>query len=133
MKQITRHFIKGQTFIYTLLHYCQMVSKKSFQAFHWGSEAENLINYNSPQPPTYQLGSVTVPSVVFWSDRDSIACGSDVSRLQKELPNIISSHKLDYSHIDFLWGEKADWKLYQHIGDILDKNRTDGKSANRTI
>jgi hypothetical protein len=126
MKQITGQFQTGRTSIYTVLHYCQMMTKKSFQAFHWGSEKENLANYNSPNPPTYELGSVTVPSVVFWSDKDSLACDSDVFRLQKELPNMISSHKLDYRHIDYLWGEKADIKLYKHIGDILDQNREEG-------
>jgi len=122
MKQITGHFNTGRTSIYTLLNYAQMVTHKSFQAFHWGSEAENMNNYNSPHPPTYELGSVTVPAVVFWSERDSIACHSDVSRLEEELPNLISSYKLDYTHIDYLWGEKADLKLYKQIADILEKN-----------
>ena len=79
-------------------------------------------NYNSPHPPSYDLGSVSVPAVVFWSENDSIACQSDVSRLERELPNIISSHKLDYTHIDYLWGDKADLKLYKQIANILDKN-----------
>ena len=120
MKQITGTFKHGTTSIYTVLHYCQMMSKKSFQAFHWG-EKENLSNYNSPNPPTYKLDRVTVPSVIFWSEKDSMACNGDVTRLQEELPNLISSHKLDYRHIDYLWGEKADLKLYKHIGKILDQ------------
>ena len=131
MKQITGHFNTGRTSIYTLLNYAQMVTQKSFQAFHWGSEQENLNIYNSPNPPTYQLSQVAVPAVVFWSERDTIACHSDVSRLERELPNIISSHKLDLTHIDYLWGEKADSKLYKHIGDILIKHKEDGNTAGR--
>ena len=122
MKQITGHFSHGRTSIYTVLHYCQMMTRRSFQAFNWGSDQENLLNYNSTEPPTYTLGSVKVPSVVFWSENDSLACNGDVSRLEKELPNMISAHKVDYQHLDYLWGEKVDLNLYKHIGQILDKN-----------
>ena len=128
MKRITGTFCTGRTSIYTVLHYAQMISKKSFQAFHWGCEKENLTNYNSPNPPTYQLENVTMPAVIFWSDKDSLACDSDVLRLEKELPNLVSSHKLNYRHIDYLWGEKADLKFYNHIRNILKKQSKRGKT-----
>ena len=99
-----------------------MMTRRSFQAFNWGSDQENLLNYNSTEPPTYTLGSVKVPSVVFWSENDSLACNGDVSRLEKELPNMISAHKVEYQHLDYLWGEEVDLKLYKHIGQILDEN-----------
>ena len=119
MKKISNTFRTGRTSIYTFFHYSQMICNKNFQAYNWTKEAENVRRYEIPQPPLYSLSDVNVPTVIFWSNRDSFASISDVERLQRELPHVQCVHKVDLCHIDYLWGEKAEAELYHPIGDIL--------------
>ena len=119
MKKISNTFRTGRTSIYTLLHYSQMISQKTFQAYTWTAEAENMDRYNISEAPTYSLGKVEVPVILYWSDRDTFASKTDVDRLQKELPNLMETHQLDFCHIDYLWGEKADTELYQPLGEKI--------------
>ena len=121
MRKISNTFRTGRTSIYTLLHYSQMICKRNFQAYNWTKEAENMRRYDISQPPLYSLSNVKVPTVIFWSDRDSFASISDVERLQRELPHVHSVNMVDFCHIDYLWGERAEAELYRPIGDILAK------------
>ena len=75
--------------------------------------------YNIPQPPQYRLDQVKVPVVIFWSDEDAFASVADVARLRAELPDLRAAHQLTFSHIDYLWGERAARELYHPLGDIL--------------
>ena len=75
--------------------------------------------YDISQPPLYSLSNVKVPTVIFWSNRDAFASIADVERLQRELPHVQCVHKVDFCHIDYLWGERAEFELYRPIGDTL--------------
>ena len=119
MRKISNTFRTGRTSIYTLLHYSQMICKKNFQAYNWTKEAENMRRYDISQPPLYSLSNVKVPTVIFWSNRDAFASIADVERLQRELPHVQNVHKVDFCHIDYLWGERAEFELYRPIGDTL--------------
>ena len=116
MKKISNTFRTGRTSIYTLLHYSQMISQKTFQAYTWTAEEENVDRYNISEAPVYSLSNVRVPVIIYWSDRDIFASKADVDRLQKDLPNLLEIHQLDFCHIDYLWGEKADIELYKPLG-----------------
>ena len=72
--------------------------------------------YNISEAPVYSLSNVRVPVIIYWSDRDIFASKADVDRLQKDLPNLLEIHQLDFCHIDYLWGEKADIELYKPLG-----------------
>lgn len=119
MKKISNTFRTGKTSVYTLLHYSQMISKKTFLAYNWQEEQENLSRYNINQPPEYNLFNMNVPTVLFWSDQDTFASEADVDRLKKELPQLKMTYKLGLAHIDYLWGQDAPTELYNPICDVL--------------
>ena len=115
MKMVSNTFRTGKTSIYTLLHYAQMVNQKSFAAYNWRVEEENLARYQITKPPHYVITEMDVPCALFWSERDNMASSADVERLREELRNLQSVEKVDLSHIDYLWGEQAHEELYQKI------------------
>ena len=115
MKMVSNTFRTGKTSIYTLLHYAQMVNQKSFAAYNWRVEEENLARYQIIKPPDYVITEMEVPCALFWSERDNMASFADVKRLREELRNLKSVEKVDLSHIDYLWGENAHEELYQKI------------------
>ena len=115
MKMVSNTFRTGKTSIYTLLHYAQMVNQKSFAAYNWVVEEENLARYQINKPPNYVITEMDVPCALFWSERDNMASFADVKRLREELRNLKSVEKVDLSHIDYLWGENAHEELYQKI------------------
>ena len=116
---IKRLYITGKTSIYTLFHFAQLISTGRFAAFDWGDEKENLRRYGQPQPPKYDLGSVQLPFKIFWSNKDSLATNKDVTKLEKELKDIIFCKELDFHHLDYLWGENAHVQLYPDIASVL--------------
>ena len=115
MKMVSNTFRTGKTSIYTILHYAQMVNQKSFAAYNWRVEEENLARYQISKPPSYVITQMDVPCVLFWSEKDNMASFADVKRLREELRNLKSVEKVDLSHIDYLWGENAYEELYQKI------------------
>ena len=119
MKMISNTFRTGKTSIYTLMHYAQIVNQKTFAAYNWRVEDENIARYRITQPPEYMMTEVNVPCTIFWSEMDSIACYGDVQRLMAELQNLRSVEKVNLSHIDYLWGENAHTELYQKIVTTL--------------
>ena len=89
MKMISNTFRTGKTSIYTLMHYAQIVNQKTFAAYNWRVEDENIARYRITQPPKYMMTEVNVPCTIFWSEMDSIACYGDVQRLMEELQNLL--------------------------------------------
>ena len=118
MKKISNTLRKGTTSMYLLYHYSQMINKKTFQAYNWKAE-ENVNRYNISQPPRYSLGHVSMPSVLFWSEYDTIAGEPDVEKLKQELPNLKMVYKVEFSHIDYMWGQTVTDDLYLPICKIL--------------
>ena len=121
MKMVSNTFRTSKTSIYTLLHYAQIINQKSFAAYNWGEEEENMKRYQVTKPPNYVITEVDVPCILFWSERDTMASFTDVKRLREELRNLKSVEKVDLSHIDYLWGENAHEELYQKIITSLSK------------
>ena len=45
MKKVSNTFRTGRTSVYTLFHYSQMITKKSFLAYNWSAEEENVTRF----------------------------------------------------------------------------------------
>lgn len=56
----------------TIIHFAQEVNSGKFQKYDHG-EAGNVKKYNQTTPPVYDIGKVTVPVVLMWSDNDWLA------------------------------------------------------------
>ena len=44
-----------------------------FHAYDWGSDQLNVQHHQSTSPPVYDLGAVTSPVALYWSDNDYFA------------------------------------------------------------
>ncbi|CAG9853675.1 unnamed protein product [Phyllotreta striolata] len=107
-------FFPTGTAVKCLMHYAQIaLAKGRFQQFDYGIE-ENKKIYNSPVPPEYDVGKITVPSEVFASKNDFLTDYEDVTRLYNELKCPKNMHTYDLGHTDYLYGKNVN-ELYNGI------------------
>ena len=119
MKHLNKQYHTGHTSLFTILHMAQMMTSATFKAFDWKNKDDNQKHYNNDCPPQYDLSSVTVPVVIFWSENDCLATARDMVKLKQELPNVISIEELDYQHLDYLWGQDSISGLYKDLSRLL--------------
>ena len=58
---------------YTILHYAQEKQVPGFHAYDWGDPQTNFMHHHEYEPPMYDLGEVTTPVALYWSDNDYFA------------------------------------------------------------
>ena len=58
---------------YTILHYAQEKQIPGFHAYDWGDPQTNFQHHHEYEPPMYDLGAVTTPVALYWSDNDYFA------------------------------------------------------------
>ncbi len=78
--------------------------------------------YGSPEPPEYDLGKVTVPTVLYGGDGDGFAVPDDVDKLAASLPNLLANRKVakpGFSHLDFIISKDAGKLIYSDIVNII--------------
>ena len=69
----------------------------------------------------YSLNRVFIPISIWWAEADWAASKSNISRIVRELPNVVNCWKLPKptcGHLDFLWGRTG--KFYQELNRHLD-------------
>lgn len=104
-----------------LTHYLQLHVSGKFQRYDFGDE--NQLRYNSPHPPDYDLGNVTVPTYIYNAGEDIMVSPIDVERLLTELPNVKHYEKLnDWNHLDVILGRLSRDVLYKNILKSMNNN-----------
>jgi len=109
---------------YTLLHFSQNFLDRKFYAYDWGSEEENVAQYDQPTPPAYHLSKMESPVVIFSASHDTLSPPTEQQYFATNLPNMKDFREVDMSHLGFLWGKNAMQLVYNPILDILRKNGT---------
>jgi len=114
------HHTPAGTSTYTLLHYGQEHVSGGFHGYDWGSDKANMAHHQSTTPPKYDLGLVSTPLAVYWSDNDYFTEPGDVLRTIMGLPNVLPgmNHEIrfkTFSHLDFMWGIDADKYVYNQL------------------
>jgi len=109
---------------YTILHYAQEKQIPGFHAYDWGDPQTNFQHHHEYEPPMYDLGAVTTPVALYWSDNDYFAMPGDILDTIMGLPNIVSgmNHNVEFelfTHLDFLWGIDADRYVYSYMLENL--------------
>jgi len=66
-------------------------------------------------PPEYDLSTMNVSTVAFWSPDDMLADAEDVALLLSKLPNVESYRVDGFSHMDFIRADGAAEKVYSKI------------------
>ena len=73
MSTIASHIPAG-TSTYTILHYAQEKHEHDgFHAYDWGKDQTNYQHHGTYDVPQYNLGDVTTPVALYWSDNDYFA------------------------------------------------------------
>lgn len=105
-----------------LVHYAQGITGKEFLRFDHGSSISNLREHGRIRPPAYDLGLITTPVFLHYSDSDPLAHVNDVDRLFRELGRPIGKFRIpmaSFSHIDFIWGIDAKDLLYYRTINLI--------------
>lgn len=105
----------------TMVHFVQEIKSGNFQQYNYGIE-KNLLIYNSPEPPRYNLSKITIPIVLFYGNNDWLSSPQDVIKLTNELPKKPIIYKVPYAkfnHIDFLWAMDAPKLVYKKVLKML--------------
>ncbi|XP_069680598.1 gastric triacylglycerol lipase-like [Periplaneta americana] len=104
-----------------LMHCVQLSNSGRFCQYDYG-KSENLIRYNSTQPPSYNISETKVPVAILHSDGDNVADVTDVMKLYNELPNVIKLQKVeskDFKHEDFIAHKDVATLVNKPVIDIL--------------
>jgi lysosomal acid lipase/cholesteryl ester hydrolase len=110
---------------YTVLHYAQEKHEHDgFHAYDWGKDQTNYQHHGTYDVPQYNLGDVTTPVALYWSDNDYFAMPGDILTTIMGLPNIVPgmNHEVEweaFTHLDFLWGIDADKYVYNFVLENL--------------
>ncbi|KAK7863250.1 hypothetical protein R5R35_001460 [Gryllus longicercus] len=103
-------------------HFAQLVLSGRFRQWDEGSAEGNQRRYGRPEPPDYDLGLVSAPSAIFYSDDDLAVSPTDVEHLMSLQKNVVYQLKVPdrpYNHMDFLWTPSAVQTLYDPIFKLL--------------
>jgi len=110
------------TSMQNIMHWTQLVKKNVFQAYDYGSSAQNMKHYNSTTPPVYNPSRITIPIALLHGGLDALADPTDVAQLIPLLKNVVFSVNVpDYAHIDFVWGADAYRIIYPSVLQLLKK------------
>jgi pimeloyl-ACP methyl ester carboxylesterase len=104
---------------YTLLHFSQTISERTFSGFDWGSSEDNIEQYGQPEPPVYHVDKLSTPTAIFSAKHDTLSPPSELDIFCKTLPNLVFSRVVDISHLGFLWGANASHLVYSPIINLL--------------
>lgn len=109
--------IPGGFAINQFVHYAQVMNSGHFRKFDHGP-TENLKRYNQPHPPHYNLSNIKAPIAFYYAKSDSVTVVEDISKLIKELPNVVKDYIVPYekfNHVDFVLGVDAPELVYTEI------------------
>ncbi|KAI5703468.1 hypothetical protein M8J76_003013 [Diaphorina citri] len=117
---ITGYFPSG-TSLYTMAHLIDLYRQRRFCQFDYGRD-QNLLRYNSEEPPDYDLSRVTIPILLYSGGADFFTDSRDVTRLEMSLPNLIGSHVLTtYNHFDFVISSDTKEVFYDDMMEVVAK------------
>ncbi|XP_043641825.1 chromatin modification-related protein eaf-1-like isoform X2 [Drosophila teissieri] len=108
-----------------IYHFAQMQGKSVFQKFDYGLIL-NKIRYNSILPPLYNLSLALSKVALHRGDGDWLGSESDVSRLERSLPNCIENRNIGFkgfSHFDFTISKDVRPLVYDRVINLCGANR----------
>jgi len=106
----------GGTSSRTIIHMGQMVRSGKFQAYDYGSKAENKKHYGQDKPLEYDVSQMEVPVSVYSGAKDWVSDPRDVQSLTPKLRNMVGNVYLpDFNDFDFIWGLRAAPEIYWPI------------------
>lgn len=108
-----------------------MVNSGRFRKFDYGP-SENLLRYNQPSPPDYDLQKAKIPTAVYYAESDWLTTVEDVRLLIKDLPNVFNDYLVPhkkFNHADFVWGKNAGRLVYDEIVKNMKMSENDFENS----
>ncbi|XP_063710224.1 lysosomal acid lipase/cholesteryl ester hydrolase-like [Symsagittifera roscoffensis] len=139
--QMVAYFAHGLagTSVHNVRHFAQIYKEQKLAKFNYQNDKLNLLHYNSTQPPEYNIGKINrkvtkenshidrnrTKFALFWGDRDWMVTKHDRMKLQSILGDVIVYSKIceNFSHLDFIWGLRANECAYFKISDMVRSHR----------
>jgi len=110
----------GGTSVNTVVQYPQNMMADAFQWYDFIDPAINQQHYGQSTPPQYNIADFTPPLYLWYGADDWLADPTDVEGyIIPNVPSLVQSVKLNYAHLDFVWGINAYKNVYQPIINII--------------
>lgn len=103
----------------SVVHWFQIIRNKTFQFFDDEIHAPFSISASGRfyKPVRYPTKNIKTPIVLLYGDSDSLV---DISVMQERLPRgTVAKPVAQYEHLDFLWAEDVDRKVFGHVFGAL--------------
>ncbi|XP_046394955.1 lipase 3-like [Ischnura elegans] len=104
-----------------VIHYGQEIKSGKFRQYDYGLVG-NLEHYKSIHPPEYDLGLVSAPVYLFYSENDWFAHPDDVEKLKQGLPNVQGKFLVSlesFNHLDYLWAIDVKTLVYDKVMSLM--------------
>lgn len=134
MPRIVKH-IPNTASIRQLYHFAQLKNTGKFQQYDYLNTKLNVKYYGSPQPPSYNLSSVTAPITILYSHSDESANFTDVEYLSTKLPNLRGMFQIpsnDFKHIDFIYSRFVRKLVNDNVLYVLNRDRDSNRNEIET-
>ena len=113
----------GGTSIQNLEHWVQIMKFGVVRKFDYG-ETGNLQKYATSYPPYYPLANLahlSMPLQLFMADTDNVMSEIDFGRLVGLFTGRVQvEYVTDFGHLDYLWADSADLRVYTKITRFLE-------------
>lgn len=110
------------TSVQNIVHYGQMIKSGKFQKHDYGFMG-NTLHYGTFKAPLYDVSRMEIPTVLFWSQADTLADAEDVRLLLPKIKNLVGNYYFEEAnHLDFVWGLEAADDFYNPIIKILEED-----------
>lgn len=103
------------------VHYGQEVESGKFRRFDYG-EFENIMKYNTKEPPNYNVSVIRAPVALIYSDGDWLSDPVNVETLHRSLGNVVMLYKVplkNFNHLDYLIAKDVKRLLYDKLLVIM--------------
>lgn len=107
-----------------LQHLQQLYKSGDFATFDYNTQ-ENLQYYNRVEPLLYPIQRITVPTVLYFGDTDSLATPEGVHRIYaKDLKSVVGVYRVTatkFNHLDFYCAADIKTVLNDKLIDNMEK------------
>ncbi|CAK9828239.1 Lipase 3 [Anthophora retusa] len=107
-----------------LIHYGQEIESGYFRQYDYG-EAENMLKYNSLEPPSYDVSKLKVPHTIFCASNDWLSQLVDVDKLISKLSIKPTVYKVPYerfNHLDYLFAKNVSKLVYEPLIRMINES-----------
>ena len=104
------------------MQYSQQIGSGRFQKYDYGKR-ENILRYNTPIPPEYNVSKINIPIVLVSGTVDGVATPKDVQWTKQQLSHVVDHIVVEgYGHTDFMWAINAATAFIAKIIKIVQGN-----------